>query len=79
MVARDAYFWAWPMVNMYNRRLAFQDLPEPGTHGRRDAGGPAQSPRMLTDYVEPQERAVACPNQDVVYGAGCSRSTFRRS
>jgi hypothetical protein len=20
-VARDAYFWAWPMVNVYNRRL----------------------------------------------------------
>jgi hypothetical protein len=25
---------------------------------------------MLTDYIEPQERLVACPNQDVVYGAG---------
>src|SRR3954469_4627338 len=24
-VARDAYFWAWPLVNMYNRRLAFKD------------------------------------------------------
>ena len=23
LVARDAYFWAWPLVNMYNRRLAF--------------------------------------------------------
>lgn len=22
-VGRDAYFWAWPMVNIYNRRLAF--------------------------------------------------------
>ena len=22
LVARDVYFWAWPMVNMYNRRLA---------------------------------------------------------
>ena len=22
-VARDVYFWAWPLVNMYNRRLAF--------------------------------------------------------
>ncbi len=20
-VGKDAYFWAWPMVNMYNRRL----------------------------------------------------------
>ena len=23
---------------------------------------------MLHDYIEPSERAVACPNQDVVYG-----------
>ena len=25
---------------------------------------------MLTDYVDPEERNVACPNQDVVYGLG---------
>ena len=25
---------------------------------------------MLTDYIDPLERAVACPNQDVVYGLG---------
>ena len=25
---------------------------------------------MLTDYVDPEERSVACPNQDVVYGVG---------
>ena len=25
---------------------------------------------MLTDYVDPAERLVACPNQDVVYGLG---------
>ena len=25
---------------------------------------------MLTDYIEPEQRLVACPNQDVVYGAG---------
>jgi hypothetical protein len=30
MVARDAYFWAWPMVNIYNRRLAFKQAPERG-------------------------------------------------
>lgn len=24
---------------------------------------------MLSDYVEPAQRWVACPNQDVVYGA----------
>lgn len=29
LVARDAWFWAWPVVNIYNRRLAFQRSPEP--------------------------------------------------
>jgi len=33
LVARDAFFWAWPLVNVYNRRLAFKDLPEPGLMG----------------------------------------------
>ena len=36
LVARDAFFWAWPMVNVYNRRLAFKDLPEPGLMGGAD-------------------------------------------
>ena len=30
MVMRDAYFWAWPLINMYNKRLAFEQIPEPG-------------------------------------------------
>src|SRR5262244_719899 len=28
LVARDAYFWAWPMVNVYSRRLAFAQTPQ---------------------------------------------------
>src|SRR5271170_5024252 len=31
---------------------------------------PANQLCMLRDYIEPQERLVACPNQDVVYGFG---------
>lgn len=68
-VARDAYFWAWPLVNMYNRRLAFARMKE-----QRYAGPLLEAPlnrlTMLTDYVDPEERNVACPNQDVVYGIG---------
>ncbi|HZF15908.1 MAG TPA: DUF1254 domain-containing protein [Steroidobacteraceae bacterium] len=70
MVARDAYFWAWPMVNVYNRRLTFKDLPEPGLMGGIVPVAPLNRLSMLSDYIEPQERMVACPNQDVVYGAG---------
>jgi hypothetical protein len=68
MVARDAYFWAWPMVNLYNRRLAFEHAPEPGLIGGILPFAPVNHLSMLHDYVEPQERQVACPNQAVVYG-----------
>lgn len=70
MVARDAYFWAWPMMNVYNRRLKFKDLPEPGLMGGIVPIAPLNRLSMLSDYIEPQERVVACPNQDVIYGAG---------
>lgn len=69
-VARDAYFWAWPMVNMYNRRLMFQKAPEPAHLDGIMPLAPLNRLSMLTDYVDPSEREVACPNQDVVYGAG---------
>ena len=29
---------------------------------------PANQIGMLRDYIVPEERVVACPNQDVVYG-----------
>jgi hypothetical protein len=68
-VARDAYFWAWPMANIYNRRLAFKDATEIMMSGPVPIA-PLNHLGMLTDYIEPSERLVACPNQDVVYGAG---------
>jgi len=68
-VARDVYFWAWPLVNMYNRRLAFAQVTE-----MRYVGPLPQAPlnrlTMLTDYIAPEQRNTACPNQDVVYGIG---------
>lgn len=70
LVARDAYFWAWPMVNIYNRRLAFKQAPEVGLMNGVLPFAPLNLMSMLHDYIEPSERWVACPNQDVVYGAG---------
>lgn len=69
MIARDAYFWAWPLVNLYNKRLNFKDVPEPMMVGPGPAA-PLNRVAMLTDYIDPGQRLVACPNQDVVYGAG---------
>ncbi|UHQ18577.1 DUF1254 domain-containing protein [Lysobacter sp. KIS68-7] len=70
LLTREAYVWAWPMANIYNKRLAFAKAPEPGLLGGVLPFPPLNRMSMLTDYVDPAERAVACPNQDVVYGGG---------
>jgi hypothetical protein len=69
MVAREAYFWAWPLVNVYNRRLTYEKVPEILLAGPVPAA-PLNHLGMLADYIVPDERIVACPNQDVVYGVG---------
>lgn len=69
LVGRDAYFWAWPMVNIYNRRLSSVPVKESVRPGPLLAA-PLNQLTMLTDYLDPTERAIACPNQDVVYGLG---------
>src|SRR6516225_955595 len=69
LVARDAYFCAWPLVNVYNRRLTYEKVPETVLSGPVPAS-PLNHLGMLTDYIVPEERIVACPNQDVVYGVG---------
>jgi hypothetical protein len=69
VVGKEAYFWAWPLVNIYNRRLAFAPVKEAALSGPLMMA-PLNQVAMLTDYVDPSERAVACPNQDVVYGLG---------
>ena len=68
-VGKDSYFWGWPMANIFNRRLAFKDVKEPVMSGPVPIA-PLNTIGMLTDYITPDERHVACPNQDVVYGAG---------
>jgi len=69
MVGRMAYIWGWPMVNMANRAAAFSKAPEPGLLG---GVVPVAFGRnaMLTGYVSPEQHFIACPNQDVAYGAG---------
>lgn len=69
LVARDIYFWAWPMENIYNRRLAFKQAPHVGLMNGVLPFAPLNTLAMLHDYIQPEQRWVACPNQDVVYGA----------
>jgi hypothetical protein len=68
-VARFAYFWGWPLVNMANRAKAFSEAPQPGLLG---GVVPIAYNRiaMLTGYIDPNQHFVTCTNQDVVYGLG---------
>jgi hypothetical protein len=67
-VAQSSYLWAWPLVNVHNRHAAYAPLPGPGLAGGVLPVAPPNHLCLLRDYIEPSERAVACPNQDVVYG-----------
>jgi len=69
MVGRMAYLWGWALVDNANRHKVFSEAPEPGL-----LGGVVpiahNGVAMLTNYVSPEQRFVACTNQDVVYGMG---------
>ena len=67
-VGRMAYFWGWPMANIQSRLETFRPVKEFALGGGVLPIGPVNEITMLTDYIDPAERAVACPNQDVVYG-----------
>jgi hypothetical protein len=69
LIARDAFLWAWPLVNVMNRRAVNAKVPTPMISGGAPAA-PLNRLSMITDYIAPDERLVACPNQDVVYGGG---------
>jgi hypothetical protein len=69
-VAPDTYVWGWPIVNAYHRRGSFAAAPEPGLQGGILPVAPTGYVSMLTDYITPDQRWVAHPNQDVVYGFG---------
>jgi hypothetical protein len=69
-VGRLAYLWGWPLVNMHNRLSIMEQVPAPGLLAGVVPAAPPGSAAMLHDYITPEERLVACPNQDVVYGFG---------
>jgi hypothetical protein len=70
VIGQMAYVWAWPMVNMINRRAAITKAPHPGLLNGVLPAAPRGQLAMLHDYIEPSETFVTCPNQDVTYGLG---------
>lgn len=69
-IGRMAYVWGWPMVNMINRRTTITQVPEPGRLNSVLPVAPRGRVGMLSDYIDPGQTFVTCPNQDVVYGLG---------
>ena len=74
-VGRMAYVWGYALVNSHNRRAGFaylsgQNGNVAGLNGGVVPMAPVNQSAMLTDYVDPSQTFVTCPNQDVVYGAG---------
>lgn len=70
VIARMAYVWGWPMVNMLNRNARITQAPHPGLLNGVLPAAPRGQVGMLHDYIDPSETFVTCPNQDVVYGLG---------
>jgi hypothetical protein len=68
--ARLAYIWGYPMVNMLNRAKVIGSAPKIGLLGGILPVAPTGQLSMLSDYIDPAETFVTCPNQDVVYGLG---------
>ncbi len=53
------------MVNVHNRILGMREVPEPGRNGGVVPVAPINHVSLLTDYMDPMQRYVVCPNQDV--------------
>lgn len=70
VAAKDIYVWGWPIVNAFHRRSGFATVPEPGLKDGIVPIAPTGYVSMLTDYIAPEQRWVAHPNQDVTYGFG---------
>ncbi len=69
-IGRFAYFWAWPLVNVFNRYVSFQRVPRPLLIGGIAPVAPVNHITMLHDYIDSRQRYIGCPAQDLVYGFG---------
>jgi hypothetical protein len=69
-IGRFAYFWAWPMVNVYNRFTSLKRIWRPILIGGIAPVAPINHLAMLHDYIGPRQRYITCPSQDLIYGFG---------
>jgi len=69
-LAKFIYLWGWPLVNVHNRVTLLSEVKEPIYVGGVIPTAPIGRLCLLNDYILPEQRTIACPNQDVVYGVG---------
>jgi len=65
VVAREAYVWGWPLVDLHHCRVALGKVPAVGRSGGMPVA-PLNRFSMLTDRISPRTARVPCPNQDVI-------------
>jgi hypothetical protein len=70
-VGHLAYLWAWPLVNIYNRHRTLRLIrTKTLLIGGVAPVAPINHLAMLHDYVDPGQRYITCPSQDLIYGYG---------
>ncbi len=69
-IARKAYVWGWPLVNMMNRSAGLTRAKEPALLNGVLPVAPMGRIAMLTGFIDPRQKMIACPNHDMVHGLG---------
>ena len=60
-IGRFAYLWAWALVNVHNRRVTMQKVPEPGLSGGVVPVAPVNHLSKLHDYIAPTSASLPAP------------------
>ena len=68
-IGRFAYLWAWPLVNVFNRYTSLKRWSADLLGGIAPIA-PINHLCMLNGYIDPRQRYVTCPCQDLIYGFG---------
>jgi len=69
-IGRFAYFWTWPLVDVFNRYNSFKRVHRPLLIGGIAPVAPINHLAMLHDYIGWKQRYITSPSQDLVYGFG---------
>jgi hypothetical protein len=74
---RDAHFWAWQLVNINNRRVAFSQLKEAGNSEPPDPIASAKGEKRVGNCHLPARQSVdLVPNRDRQRAGASMRSVF---